>query len=39
MRYGRVFAVCATAAIVGLLIYGVMYLWLRKIIPALAKAT
>ena len=37
--YGKVFAMCASAAMVGLLIYGATYLWLRKAIPALAKAT
>jgi len=39
LGYGRVFVMCSTAAIVGLLIYGAMYLWLRKTIPSLAKAT
>ena len=39
MGYSKVFAMCAMAAIVGLLVYGAMYLWLRRTIPALAKAT
>ena len=39
LGYGKVFVMCSTAAIVGLLIYGAMYLWLRKTIPSLAKAT
>jgi len=39
MGYSKVFAVCATAAMVGLVIYGAMYLWLRRTIPALARAT
>lgn len=29
----------STAAMVGLVIYGAMYLWLRRTIPALARAT
>jgi predicted MFS family arabinose efflux permease len=39
MGYSKVFVMCAIAAIVGLLIYGAMYLWLRRTIPALARAT
>jgi len=39
MGYSKVFAMCALAAIVGLVIYGSMYLWLRKSIPSLARAT
>ena len=39
MGYNKVFAMCATAAMVGLVIYGAMYLWLRRTIPALARAT
>ncbi len=39
MGYNAVFVMCAVAAIVGLLIYAAMYLWLRKTIPSLAKAT
>jgi predicted MFS family arabinose efflux permease len=39
MGYDAVFVMCAVAAIVGLLIYAAMYLWLRKTIPSLAKAT
>jgi hypothetical protein len=30
---------CAAAAVAGLLIYGAMYLWLRRSIPALAEAS
>lgn len=37
--YSSVFFMCATAAATGLLIYGAMYLWLRRSIPALAEAT
>ncbi len=39
MGYSKVFVMCATAAMVGLVIYGAMYLWLRRTIPALARAT
>jgi len=39
MGYSAVFVMCAVAAIVGLLIYAAMYLWLRRTIPSLAKAT
>ena len=39
MGYNAVFVMCAVAAIVGLVIYAAMYLWLRKTIPSLAKAT
>ena len=39
MGYGKVFMMCSTAAMVGLIIYGAMYMWLRKTIPSLAKAT
>jgi predicted MFS family arabinose efflux permease len=39
MGYSKVFAMCATAAIAGLVVYGAMYLWLRRTIPALARAT
>jgi len=39
LGYSKVFAMCATAAIFGLIIYGSMYLWLRKSIPALAEAS
>ena len=39
MGYGKVFLMCASAALLGMLIYGVMYIWLRKTIPSLAKAT
>ena len=39
MGYSKVFVMCSTAAMVGLVIYGAMYLWLRRTIPALARAT
>jgi len=39
MGYSRNFVMCATAAIVELVVYGAMYLWLRRTIPALARAT
>jgi len=39
MGYSAVFVMCSSAAAVGLLIYGAMYLWLRRSIPALAEAT
>ena len=39
MGYSKVFVMCGLAAIVGLIIYGAMYLWLRKTIPSLARAT
>ncbi|MCW8873224.1 MAG: MFS transporter [Xanthomonadales bacterium] len=39
MGYSAVFLMCSSAAAVGLLIYGAMYLWLRRSIPALAEAT
>ena len=39
MGYSTVFIMCTTAAIMGLLIYGGMYLWLRRTIPALATAS
>jgi hypothetical protein len=39
LGYGKMFMMCASAAMVGLIIYGAMYLWLRKSIPALAKAS
>jgi MFS family permease len=38
LGYSAVFKMCAAAAIVGMLIYGFMYLWLRRKIPALADA-
>jgi predicted MFS family arabinose efflux permease len=38
LGYNRVFVMCAAAAMVGLVVYGAMYLWLRKTIPALARA-
>ena len=39
MGYSSVFTMCAVAAAIGLLIYGAMYLSLRRSIPALAEAT
>jgi len=39
LGYSSVFIMCSIAAATGLLIYGAMYLWLRRSIPALAEAT
>ncbi|MFC1740825.1 MFS transporter, partial [Pseudomonadota bacterium] len=39
LGYGKVFMMCASAAIIGLVIYAVMYIRLRRTIPALARAT
>jgi predicted MFS family arabinose efflux permease len=39
MGYSAVFMMCSAAAATGLVIYGAMYLWLRRTIPALAEAT
>jgi predicted MFS family arabinose efflux permease len=39
LGYSKVFAMCAMAAVAGLVIYGAMYVWLRKFIPSLARAT
>ena len=39
LGYRSVFIMCSLAATFGLLIYGAMYLWLRRRIPALAEAT
>ena len=39
LGYSSVFVMCAMAAATGLLIYGAMYFWLRRSIPALAEAT
>jgi len=39
LGYSSVFIMCSSAAATGLLIYGAMYLWLRRSIPALAEAT
>jgi len=39
MGYSKVFVMCAVAAVLGLVIYGAMYLWLRRTVPALARAT
>jgi predicted MFS family arabinose efflux permease len=37
--YDSVFVMCAAAALAGMFIYGAMYLWLRRTIPALAEAS
>jgi hypothetical protein len=39
LGYSKVFAMCAMAAVAGLVIYGAMYVWLRKFSPSLARAT
>jgi len=39
LGYSSVFIMCSSAAATGLLIYGAMYLRLRRSIPALAEAT
>jgi predicted MFS family arabinose efflux permease len=39
LGYSAVFLMCATAALTGLAIYAVMYLYLRRTIPALADAS
>ena len=39
LGYGALFTMSAMAAAVGLLVYGGMYVWLRKRIPALADAS
>ena len=39
MGYGSVFIMCAIASLVGFAIYLMMYLKLRRIIPALADAS
>ena len=39
LGYGALFTMSAMAAAIGLLIYGGMYIWLRKRIPALADAS
>lgn len=39
LGYSAVFSMGATAAVMGLLIYTAMYIWLRKRIPALADAS
>jgi predicted MFS family arabinose efflux permease len=39
MGYSKVFIMCSSAALIGLVIYAVMYIRLRKTIPALARAT
>ena len=39
MGYSSVFIMCALAAATGMLVYAGMYLWLRRAIPALARAT
>lgn len=38
LGYGAVFKMSAAAALVGMVIFGLMYLWLRRHIPALADA-
>jgi hypothetical protein len=38
LGYGAVFKMGAVAAIIGMIIYGVMYLWLKRRIPAIADA-
>ena len=39
LGYGTVFFMCAMAAMIGMLIYGAMYIWLRRSIPELAHAS
>ena len=39
LGYDSVFVMCAAAACAGMVIYGAMYLWLRRTIPALAEAS
>lgn len=39
LGYSAVFMMCATAALVGMAVYGAMYVNLRRTIPALANAT
>lgn len=39
MGYGPVFIMCAAASLIGMMIYGYMYLRLRRAIPALADAS
>jgi len=39
LGYDSVFVMCASAALAGMVIYGAMYLWLRRTIPALAAAS
>ena len=39
LGYASVFVMCSVAALTGLVIYGVMYLWLRRAVPALAHAS
>jgi predicted MFS family arabinose efflux permease len=39
LGYASVFVMCASAALAGMVIYGAMYLWLRRTIPALAEAS
>ena len=39
MGYNAVFIMCACAAIVGMVIYGLMYIFLRREVPELAGAT
>lgn len=39
LGYSAVFFMCAAAALMGLVVYGSMYIWLRRTIPALAEAS
>ena len=39
LGYGTVFYMCAVAAMIGMVIYGAMYIWLRRAIPELAHAS
>lgn len=39
MGYSAVFYMCMSAALVGMVIYGVMYIWLRRLVPELANAS
>jgi predicted MFS family arabinose efflux permease len=39
LGYSYVFVMCALAAMIGLVIYGAMYIWLRRAIPELAHAS
>ena len=39
LGYGTVFYMCAMAAMIGMVIYGAMYIWLRRSIPELAHAS
>ena len=39
LGYSAVFIMCSSAAVLGLMVYGGMYIWLRRTIPALAEAS